>query len=192
MEIERYLRSKDRRYFVPDSNVESAKILIFECYPTAMDLKAENSVSALKTWNGIELFDNDSIADDFIIGTAYISNVPLYPIDEYTKAFTGEFEGIRLSPRVEIEYLRQVFKEKMCKIIENENIRILSYKLEMFKHYYDDFLKTAEVEIVNKLNERLDNKTLEIMEFPRYTLHQIRGFEACYNNFKTAFDNITK
>ena len=190
MEIETYLQSKDNRYYVPDKNTKNAKIVIFECYPTQIDLKACASVSALKTWNGIELFGEYDSKDDSCVATVYISNVPLYSTDEYTQQFVNSFEAIRLSPRVESDYLRNAFCEKMVKIINNTNIRLVAYKLEMFKRYYNDFLAIADTEVVSKLKDRLKDGSLALLEFPRYTLKQIKEFEACYNYFKEAFDKI--
>ena len=190
MKIEEYLRSDNSAYFVPDSSIENAKAVIFECYPTRADLEAKAPVSALKTWNGIDLFDeNDRIPSD-ITATVYISNVPLYSTSKETENLTAEFEGIRLAPRAESEVLREYFAVKMRRIIENENIKLVAYKLEMFKRYYDDFVKTADEQTANRLKKRLESGTLMIVEFPRYTIKQIRAFEECYSVFKSSIDKI--
>lgn len=190
MKIDDYLKSNDERYYISDNNLESAKIIIFQCYPPIMDLKAKSSVASLKTWGGIDLFDRTINVNEDVLGTAYISNVPLYPVDEETGTLLPEFEALTHSPLVGSEYLREQFKEKMKKIIENENARLVAYKLEMFKRFYRDFLETAEAELLKKLDDRINAATLKILEFPRYRIEQIKAFEQCYNDFKSELDLI--
>ena len=192
MRIDDYLKSHSERYYISDDNLEGAKIIIFQCYPPIMDLEAGRPVASMKTWGGVELAGKELDIDCSLIGTAYISNVPLYGVDEETHKLMPEFEGLTHSPRVENEFLREQFKMKMRKIAENENVRVVAYKLEMFVRYYNDFLETAERELVRKLEDRINAGTLKFLEFPRYTIEQIKRFEERYNEFKSAIDDIEK
>lgn len=186
--FEDYLKSKDEKYYVADSNLDSAKVVIFQPYPTAFDLNAKASVSALKTWHGVELFEDAEKYEDADIGTAYISNVPLYGTDEETYGFGNLFEAVIHSPHIESDFLRASFTEKMTVIINNQNVRLIAYKLEMFDRFYKDFLKTADSDLLTRLGERLESGNLKILAFPNYTQAQIRAFEKRYSDFKSAFD----
>ena len=188
--LESYLKSTDEKYYVPDSNLENAKMVIFEAYPTAFDIRAKKSVSALKTQHGIDLFDEEFECDELGIGTAYISNVPLYGTDDETFKLAGNFEALRHSPRVESEYLRIRFYKKMKCIIESGKARVIAYKLEFFEKFYRDFLENAERELVQKLEERLADKSLTLLRFPPYKINQIKTFEKQYDDFKSSFDKI--
>ena len=191
-ELESYLQSKDEKYYVCDYNLENAEIVVFQPYPTSFDLKEKLAVSSLKTWHGQDLFGEKIDCDEKCIGTAYISNVPLYGTDEDTYKMVGDFDGIIHCPSPLNSYLRSQFSEKMKKIIENPKTKLIAYKLEMFTWFYNDFCNNSDVEIINKLNNRINEGSLKILPFPQYRIDQIRTFEKCYNDFKDAFDEIIK
>ena len=192
MKTEEYLKSRDDRFYVSDGDITGARAVIFEAYPTSRDLEAKSPVSALKTWSGLDFFDEGWTDFSDTVATVYISNVPLYSTSHETAPLTAELEGIRLSPRAESELLRESFAEKMRGIIENEGVRLIAYKLEIFKRYYDDFLNTGDTEAVNKLRSRLAEGSLAVLEFPRYTLKQLRAAQKCYEEFVSAFEDAVK
>jgi len=186
--LEEYLGSREERYYVPDCVPDNAAAVIFEPWPTRLDLDAKAPASALKTWHGCDLFGKGADFDTSRIGTAYISNVPLYGTDARTFKLDGAFEGVRLAPRPASELLRAQFKDKMGKIIESDSVRLVAYKLEIFTKYYNDFLETAEPELIARLQARLDGGSLRILPFPSYGIEQIRAYEKQYIDFKSALD----
>lgn len=190
--MEKYLQSKDPKYYLADYNVASAKVIVFEDCPKVADIKGGYPASALSTYNGIELFDEKIDLEEKGIGVAYISNVPLFPTDEDTWKLVGPMEGTRLEPHPTSEYLREQFGEKMEKIILSDNIRLIVYKLEIFKRYYDDFVASADSETVKALRDKLSAGVLKILLFPQYRIDMIKKFEKTYNDFKSAFDDSIK
>ena len=188
--LEEYLGSRDERYYVPDCVPENAVAVIFQPWPTKFDLDAKAPASALKTWHGCDLFGKDADFDTSRIGTAYISNVPLYGTDEETFKLAGPLEGVRLAPRPASEILRAQFGQKMRRIVESESVRLVAYKLEIFMRYYEDFAESAEPELSARLRARLSDGSLRILPFPNYGIDQIRAYEKQYNDFKSVFDEV--
>lgn len=187
--LNEYLRSDDKKYYVSDSNWERATVIMFELCPTRYDLDNHLASSALKTRHGLDLFDDSARYSD-AVGVAYISNVPLYGTDKDTFAFNPEFEGLRLEPRPTNDYLKERFRDKMTAIATNPNVRLISYKLEIFERYFKDFMDNADSDSVPLIKQRLDSGDLKLLPFPAYRIEQIRRFENEYNQFKSCIDKL--
>ena len=189
---EQYLQSTEEKYYIADTVGASTNVVIFEDCPTRDDIAAAKPVSAMRTAStGKELFDEDT-ADTSGVAVMYISNVPLYPTDEPTWKLIGPLEAIRLAPKPASEHLRKAFGIKMKKLIESEEIKLISFKREIFKRYYDDFRATADEQLISLLDERLKTGDLKIIPFPTHKIEQIKRFEKIYNDFIAAFDALTK
>lgn len=190
---EKYLQSTDEKYYIADTAMASTKVVIFEDCPTRDDITASKPVSAMRTAStGKELFDEPTNLYECGIGVLYISNVPLYPTDEPTWKLIGPLEAIRLAPKPASEYLRKQFRIKMQELIENNRIKLIAFKREFFKRYYDDFRATAEEQLIRRLDERLGCGDLQIIPFPTHRIADIKRYEKIYNDFISAFDPLTK
>jgi hypothetical protein len=80
----------------------------------------------------------------------------------------------------------------MRQLIENEGIKLIAFKREFFKRYYDDFRATADEQLIRRLDERLKTGDLQIIPFPTHKIEQIKRYEKIYNDFICAFEQLTK
>ena len=190
--MEKYLSSRDGRHYVADEMPDSAKAVIFEAFPNSKDLEAKRPVSKDKTPLGASVADEGFDLSGDGIGVMYLSNVPLFSMSEDTEELIPEMEATRLSPHPTSEYLKSRFNERMTDLIFNDSIRLVAYKSDLVKRYYDAFLRSADALTVEMLNKRLREGSLAVIPFPQYTRRQIERATAVYSAFKSAFDKLMK
>ncbi len=193
--LEQYLQSKDERYYVSDNYTESSRMIIIEPYPGAVDIKDKSPSAAFKTPSGIDLFNTADPMPETVkgnmnsVGVMYLSNVPLYPM-EGTFDLAGPLEGVRLAPKPVSEHLQARFAERFTELILNDSVKLIAYKLELVKRYYDDFVEHADEKTRARLDARLENGSLKILMFPFYPKSYLDRNMELYGNFKSALNEI--
>lgn len=187
--LERYLQSKDERYYVPDFYPEMTKMVIWDPFPRREDIEAKRPTSALKSWDGLPVFDPiRTMSDTAGVGVLYISCVPLVPTDKDTWELVGELEAIRLEPTPTSPFLVSEFQKRLTQIILNDRVRYIVFKTELVKRYYEHFLATASADILRILNQRIARSTLKLLPFPSKSLTRIHRDMKEYEDFRAAFD----
>ena len=190
--MEAYLKSKKPGFYVPDSACENASVIVFYSYPAAEDVRDGKTVSLWKTWHGVPLSEGERTDANVAIGVMHISNVPLFALDEETGELASEMEYTRSCRYPTSEYLKREFARKMTEIVENECVRLVVYKLEMFLRYYEYFMESTNERTVSRLRSRLADGSLRVIPFPIYTKQQLARYTKMHNDFIAAVNALEK
>ncbi len=183
MDINTYLNSKNPAYFLDDNMKDDTRIVFFDTFPKRRDISRGYPTTADETTGGSKILgEATALLTALSPATVYISNHILVPTDKDTEPLLGPLEGLRLGPAEHCEPLRSRFADKMRRIIENDSITLVVYKGDMFRRYYNDYLRNEKRPILERLSERLD-AGLKIIPMPSHTASQIQRMKNEYDTF---------
>ncbi len=192
MDINTYLKTTNSKYYLPDTLKDSSTVVFFDSFPKRRDIEKGYSTTADETQGGVKILgESTPLLTALSPAVVYISNAILVPTDKETEPLLGPLEGVRLCPAEHCETLRECFAKKMRAIIENGNIRLVVYKGEMFRRYYNDYLRREDRAVLTKLSDRLDSG-LKIIPMPSHTASQIARMKSEYDTFVEALLLLTE